>query len=81
MAATPDFHRARAHETTAAAEDNMELTMQLTSEGGKAPHKLVLCFDGTGNKFRGDKSDTNIVKLCKLLDRSAGGQFHYYQRE
>jgi uncharacterized protein (DUF2235 family) len=46
----------------------------------KPPSKLVLCFDGTGNKFSGDSSDTNIVKLYQMLDRSAKGQFHYYQR-
>ncbi|KAF8540123.1 hypothetical protein BDD12DRAFT_777466 [Trichophaea hybrida] len=45
----------------------------------KPPSKLVLCFDGTGNKFSGDSSDTNIVKLYQMLDRSAKGQFHYYQ--
>jgi hypothetical protein len=45
------------------------------------PTRLVLCFDGTGNKFRGDASDTNIVKIYKLLERTAPGQFHYYQRE
>jgi len=43
--------------------------------------RLVLCFDGTGNKFSGDLSDTNIVKIYQLLDRSAKGQFHYYQRK
>jgi len=45
------------------------------------PTRLVLCFDGTGNKFRGDSSDTNIVKIYKLLERTAPGQYHYYQRE
>lgn len=42
--------------------------------------RLVLCFDGTGNKFSGDTSDTNIVKLYQMLDRSRPEQFHYYQR-
>ncbi|PWW73357.1 hypothetical protein C7212DRAFT_367289 [Tuber magnatum] len=41
--------------------------------------RLVLCFDGTGNKFTGDASDTNIVKIYQLLDRGTKGQFHYYQ--
>ncbi|CAZ83263.1 unnamed protein product [Tuber melanosporum] len=41
--------------------------------------RLVLCFDGTGNKFTGDTSDTNIVKIYQLLDRGTKGQFHYYQ--
>jgi len=46
----------------------------------KAPNRLVLCFDGTGNKFSGTSSDTNIVKLYQMCDRTAKGQFHYYQR-
>ena len=37
------------------------------------PKQFVLCFDGTGNKFAGDASDTNLVKIyrvsiCLLLD-------------
>ncbi|PHH51290.1 Uncharacterized protein YEL023C [Ceratocystis fimbriata CBS 114723] len=43
------------------------------------PRKLVLCFDGTGNKFHGDDSDSNILKLFRMLDRTAHDQFHYYQ--
>lgn len=43
--------------------------------------KLICCFDGTGNEYSGDTSDTNIVKLYQKFDRSAPGQFHYYQRK
>ncbi|KAJ6145548.1 hypothetical protein N7470_009443 [Penicillium chermesinum] len=43
------------------------------------PKQFVLCFDGTGNKFAGDASDTNIVKIYRMLDRSQGYQYHYYQ--
>lgn len=43
--------------------------------------RLVLCFDGTGNKFSGDTSDTNIVKLYQMFDRKKPEQFHYYQRQ
>lgn len=43
--------------------------------------KLVLCFDGTGNKFHGDDSDSNILKVFRMLDREADDQYHYYQRE
>lgn len=42
--------------------------------------RLVLCFDGTGNKFSGDSSDTNVVKLYQMFDRKRPEQFHYYQR-
>ena len=47
----------------------------------KEVKKLVLCFDGTGNTFQGNTSDTNIVKIYDKLDRDDDNQFHYYQRE
>ncbi|KAG8527547.1 uncharacterized protein KY384_007699 [Bacidia gigantensis] len=43
------------------------------------PNRLVLCLDGTGNSFQGNPSDTNIVKLMDMFDRSAPHQMHYYQ--
>lgn len=42
-------------------------------------NRLVLCFDGTGNKFQGDASDTNIVKIYQMMDRTNPNQYHYYQ--
>ncbi|KAI1800010.1 hypothetical protein F4811DRAFT_541352 [Daldinia bambusicola] len=54
-------------------------TMNPAKETLRTPRKLVLCFDGTGNKFRGDDSDSNILKIFRCLDREAGGQYHYYQ--
>lgn len=42
--------------------------------------KLVLCFDGTGNKFHGGDGDSNILKIFRMLDRNAHEQYHYYQR-
>lgn len=45
----------------------------------RVPRKLVLCFDGTGNEFMGNTSDTNIVKLYDKLDRKDPYQYHYYQ--
>lgn len=47
----------------------------------RAPRKLILCFDGTGNKFHGDESDSNILKIFRMLDRTADDQYHYYQRK
>lgn len=41
--------------------------------------KFVLCFDGTGNKFSGSDSDSNILKIFRMLDRDDASQFHYYQ--
>jgi hypothetical protein len=43
--------------------------------------RLVLCFDGTDNKFSGDETDTNIVKIYELLNRECPEQYHYYQRQ
>lgn len=43
------------------------------------PKTFVLCFDGTGNKFSGTDSDSNILKIYRMLDRSQANQFHYYQ--
>ncbi|KAE8139262.1 hypothetical protein BDV38DRAFT_281425 [Aspergillus pseudotamarii] len=45
----------------------------------RAPRQFVLCFDGTGNKFSGNESDSNVLKIFRMLDRSGGDQFHYYQ--
>ncbi|KAK4141917.1 uncharacterized protein C8A04DRAFT_13695 [Dichotomopilus funicola] len=45
----------------------------------RKPRKIVLCFDGTGNKFHGDDSDSNILKIFRMLDRTASDQYHYYQ--
>jgi uncharacterized protein (DUF2235 family) len=47
----------------------------------KDARRLVLCFDGTGNRFHGTESDTNVVKLYEMLDRSDKSQMAYYQRE
>ncbi|KAJ5648351.1 hypothetical protein N7490_004723 [Penicillium lividum] len=44
-----------------------------------APKQFVLCFDGTGNKFAGDESDSNVLKIFRMLDRSKPHQYHYYQ--
>lgn len=57
--------------------DNQSLRMSAMNppqEVRRTPHKLVLCFDGTGNKFRGDDSDSNILKIYRCLDREAGNQ-------
>ncbi|KUJ21273.1 uncharacterized protein LY89DRAFT_558466, partial [Mollisia scopiformis] len=43
--------------------------------------RLVLCFDGTANKFTGDETDTNIVQIYTMLDRQSPSQYHYYQPE
>ena len=52
-----------------------------TGVPNKGNGKLILCFDGTGNSFSANTSDTNIVKLYQKFDREAPDQYHYYQRE
>ena len=34
----------------------------------------------SGNKFLGNDSDTNIVKIYRMLDKKCPDQYHYYQR-
>ena len=38
---------------------------------------LVLCFDGTNNEY--DATNTNVVKLYAMLDRTKPDQLTYYQ--
>jgi len=40
----------------------------------RVPRKLVLCFDGTGNEYKSDGTETNILKIFRFLDRDAGNQ-------
>ena len=35
-----------------------------------AERELVLCFDGTGNTFRADGAESNILKIFRMLDRT-----------
>ncbi|PWY89640.1 sporulation associated protein [Aspergillus sclerotioniger CBS 115572] len=41
--------------------------------------ELVLCFDGTGNTFRADGGESNILKIFRMLDRKKKDRFCYYQ--
>lgn len=55
-------------------------TQPVERRNHQGPQKrFVLCFDGTGNKFSGGPSDSNILKIYRMLDRNDGAQFHYYQ--
>ncbi|EXJ66062.1 uncharacterized protein A1O5_10676 [Cladophialophora psammophila CBS 110553] len=40
---------------------------------------FVLCFDGTGNKFSGNDTDSNILKLYRMLDRTDVNMYTFYQ--
>ncbi|KAH8899928.1 hypothetical protein GQ53DRAFT_869172 [Thozetella sp. PMI_491] len=48
--------------------------MEGNRKKSRQPKKLVLCFDGTGNKFKGDDSDSNILKIFRMLDRTSNNQ-------
>lgn len=32
--------------------------------------QIVLCFDGTGNTFRADGTETNVLRICGMLQRT-----------
>lgn len=42
--------------------------------------ELVLCFDGTGNTFRADGGESNILRIFRMLDRTKEDRYCYYQR-
>ncbi|KAK8076498.1 hypothetical protein PG994_003770 [Apiospora phragmitis] len=71
--------RPRSHTGSSSQDSTFQPTMNPNTEARRTPRKLVLCFDGTGNKFHGDDSDSNILKIFRCLDRTAGDQYHYYQ--
>ncbi len=50
------------------------LTGDMNHAADRHPRKLVLCFDGTGKNFQGDEGDSNILKIFRMLDRTAGDQ-------
>src|SRR5437763_8038046 len=39
--------------------------------------KVIVCFDGTNNEYAA--TNTNVVKLYTILDRSTASQLAYYQ--
>jgi Uncharacterized alpha/beta hydrolase domain (DUF2235) len=55
--------------------------MAPSQDASKKSKRLVLCFDGTDNKYSADETDSNIVKIYELMDRESLDQYHYYQRE
>jgi hypothetical protein len=59
--------------------DNMDYGAVARRRTTHVRKKFVLCFDGTGNKFSGTDSDSNILKIYRMLDRDGDDQFHYYQ--
>lgn len=41
-----------------------------TEEPSNSKRQIVLCFDGTGNTFRADGADTNILKIYRMLEKN-----------
>ena len=51
---------------------------------GPAPQlkQFVLCFDGTGNKFAGDESDSNVLKIFRVcLDSPFREEGFFFKRK
>ncbi|KAN0064401.1 hypothetical protein ACQY0O_002599 [Thecaphora frezii] len=62
-----------------AANSDATLSPQINNAGSD-PHEgrsIVLCFDGTGDKF--DHDNTNVVKLFAALKKGDSRQLVYYQ--
>ena len=74
------FQEAHSHTSVAMNQQTNGIINEETKID-RIPAKLILCFDGTGNKYSGDPSDTNVVKLYQKFNREAPNQYHYYQRE
>ncbi|CAI6341752.1 unnamed protein product [Periconia digitata] len=60
-------------------ENSKLSTNAIDTQISRRKKKFILCFDGTGNKFSGTDSDSNILKIYRMLDRNEDDQFHYYQ--
>lgn len=44
----------------------MACSQYLSTEQAAGSKEFVLCFDGTGYKFRGDESDSNVLKIYRV---------------
>ena len=58
---------------------NSSAAPKMATAHRKEPKKIVLCFDGTGNKFTGTQADSNILKIYRMLPRSSENFMSYYQ--
>lgn len=58
--------------------DHLQLPRPHGVEIARRRRKLILCFDGTGNKFKGNDGDTNILKIFRMLDRSGPEQCRFF---
>lgn len=58
--------------------DHLQPPHSHSVEIARRRRKLILCFDGTGNKFKGNAGDTNILKIFRMLDRSGPEQCRFF---
>jgi len=49
-----------------------------TPKKHKTPRSLVLCFDGTGNGYIGDGTETNVWKIFQMLDKHDENQCEFF---
>ncbi|KAK8022255.1 short chain dehydrogenase reductase family [Apiospora rasikravindrae] len=63
--------RPRSQTGSNSQDSTFQPMMNPNTETRRAPRKLVLCFDGTGNKFHGDDSDSNILKIFSSLTHTS----------
>src|SRR6187549_1206852 len=69
--------RSTANSSSTGRSANIFLS-QITSGGVlMAGRNLVLCLDGTSNRYK--KDNTNVIKLFAMLDRNRVDQRMYYQ--
>lgn len=61
------------------ATENPRHKHQNSGEVFVTKKSLILCFDGTGNKFQGSAGDSNILKIYSMLDKEDPHLFRYYQ--
>ena len=57
----------------------MDHSYRVENDSTQGRRTLILCFDGTGNKFQGNGGDSNIIKIFSMLDRRNKDVQAYYQ--
>lgn len=70
----PEFHQHTPHLTPRPPHGPAEYHPEPGTPHTHRRKKFILCFDGTGNKFKGNDGDTNILKIFRMLDRSGSDQ-------
>ncbi|KAE8375293.1 hypothetical protein BDV26DRAFT_268241 [Aspergillus bertholletiae] len=53
--------------------------MSLPEHRQRAERVIVICFDGTSNTFHADGTESNILKIFRMLERGDDNLYCYYQ--